>query len=168
MNWSYGYLLLTGHILADGCFTIVWTSPLVICSWQDTLFQMVASLLCELVLWLFSLDRTHYSRWFPMHITDMLEQQNKHFDIHHEFINGKFTVEKNPCKFIFCNRNSSSSWTEQWTCEGDGRAIGLTENDAVIDEIGNPIDEEGQDLISLSAKDITDQSVCSTVRQTRK
>lgn len=48
----------------------------------------------KIVPWFFALDHTHYSRWVPIHLRDMVSFKEYHPDIYEEFIKGNFTVKK--------------------------------------------------------------------------
>lgn len=62
-------------------------------------FQLYLESLTEIVPWMFILDRTHYSRWLPVHIRDMMLLSEKHPAILAEFQAGKFAVHKTRNKF---------------------------------------------------------------------
>ena len=53
----------------------------------------------KLAPWFFAMDRTHYSRWVPVHIRDMVQLKDKHPSVYHQFAQGHFTVQKT--KHIF-------------------------------------------------------------------
>ena len=47
-------------------------------SLREGRFDMYVESLVKIVPWMFSLDRTNYNRWLPVHIRDMLSLQIKH------------------------------------------------------------------------------------------
>ena len=51
------------------------------------------------VPWFFALDHTHYSRWLPVHLSDMVSLRECHPNINSEFAKGNFTVRKPIHKF---------------------------------------------------------------------
>ena len=57
-------------------------------------FQLYLESLTKIVPWMFALDHTHYSRWLPVHIWDMMLLSQKHPEILAEFRAGKFVVHK--------------------------------------------------------------------------
>lgn len=79
----------------------------------------------------FSLDRTHYARWLPVHIRDMECLETEIPAIAAEFKKGNFVVNKT-------NRAFSSLAIDQVheqnnkIVKGDGGAIGLTENSSQL------------------------------------
>ena len=62
-------------------------------------FQLYLESLTKIVLWMFTLDHTHYSRWIPVHIRDMNILSEKYPAIFTEFCEGKFVVHKASNKF---------------------------------------------------------------------
>lgn len=62
-------------------------------------FQLYVESLTKIVPWMFALDHTHYSRWLPVHIRDMMELSEKHPAILEEFHAGNFVVHKTSNKF---------------------------------------------------------------------
>lgn len=56
-------------------------------------FQLYLESLAKIVPWMFALDHTHYSRWLPVHIRDMVLLSQKHPAILDEFMqeNSLFT-----------------------------------------------------------------------------
>ena len=53
------------------------------------------------VPWFFALNHSHYQRWLPVHIKDMLELKDRHPSIYKEFANGCFTGQKSHKRFSF-------------------------------------------------------------------
>ncbi len=62
-------------------------------------FQLYIESLSKIIPWMFALNHTHYSRWLPVHIRDMLSLSEKHPEILEEFRAGKFVVHKTSSKF---------------------------------------------------------------------
>lgn len=60
-------------------------------SFREANFGLYMAALNELLPWLFALDSTHYLRWLPIHVKDMLQLEHKHPQIKAEFDQGKFT-----------------------------------------------------------------------------
>ena len=59
-------------------------------------FLLYVQVCDELCAWFFALDHTNYARWLPIHIRDMVELAEKHPDVHAEYLNGNFTIQKSP------------------------------------------------------------------------
>ena len=57
-------------------------------------FQLYLESLTKIVPWMIALDHTHYSRWLPVHIRDMMLLSQKHPEILAEFRAGKFVVQE--------------------------------------------------------------------------
>ena len=68
-------------------------------SLREGKFQLYLESLTQIVPWMFALDHTHYSRWLPIHIRDMILLPQKHPAVFAEFCNGKFIVRKTHNKF---------------------------------------------------------------------
>ena len=63
-------------------------------SLRDSKFSLCVSVLTKLAPWFFALDHTHYSRWVPIHIRDMMTLQEQHPDTDIQFSHGGFVVHK--------------------------------------------------------------------------
>ena len=57
-------------------------------------FQLYIESLISLAPWMFALDRTHYSRWLPVHLKDMISLENNSLYIFQEFQKGSFVIRK--------------------------------------------------------------------------
>jgi len=96
-------------------------------SLREADFDMYLDTLWELLPWFFALDHTHYARWIPVHLRDMMSLHRTHPDVLEELRAGMFTVQKT-------NRTFSSIATDQAheqnnACiKGDGGAVGLLDN----------------------------------------
>ena len=90
-------------------------------------FELYIESLTKIVPWFFALDYTHYSRWVPVHLCDMVSLKECHPNVYEEFMKGKFTVKKSKHAFSAiaidhaCEQNNAS-------VKGDGGAVGLTED----------------------------------------
>ena len=94
-------------------------------------FSLYVQVLGKLAPWLFALDLCNYSRWLPVHITDMMALKRKHPSVFAEFSQGKFVVQKSQHYFsmIALDHNHEQ---ENEAIKGDGGAVGLTENPAAL------------------------------------
>ena len=147
----------------------------------------------------------------------MAELANKHPDVFTEFSNGHFTVQKTKRMFSSIPLDQAHVQNNAYV-NGDGGAIGLTDNAAalrrwmvagpevarvivefedfnmhprnqeetrhheetpsvqntfardvaVIEELGNPFEEDSQDLLVLDTKEIADPAVIETVRNAKQ
>ena len=53
----------------------------------------------NIVPWFFALDHTHYARWIPVHLRDMVSLKECHPDVYAEFLKGSFAVKKSKHEF---------------------------------------------------------------------
>ena len=44
-------------------------------------FMLYVDSLQDLAVWFFALDHTHYARWLPVHLRDMVSLAEKHPDV---------------------------------------------------------------------------------------
>ena len=89
-------------------------------------FDLYVESLAKIIPWMFALDHTHYSRWLPVHIRDMVLLPEKH-----PFRAGKFAVCKTINKFSAmaidqCHEQNNAIIKES------GGAIGLTNNPGAL------------------------------------
>ena len=57
-------------------------------------FQLYVKAITKIVPWFFALDHTHYARWMPVHLRDLVSLKEVHPNIHAEFVKGNFAVRK--------------------------------------------------------------------------
>ena len=57
-------------------------------------FQLYVEALSKIVPWFFALDHTHYARWIPVHLRDLISLKECHPSIYEQFMKGNFTVRK--------------------------------------------------------------------------
>ena len=57
-------------------------------------FQRYVDALTKIVPWFFALGHTHYARWIPVHLRDLVSLNEVHPNIHAEFVKGNFAVRK--------------------------------------------------------------------------
>ena len=101
----------------------------------------------ELVPWFHSLDHTHYARWIPVHLRDMIALPMKHPGVAREFRAGNFTVRKT--KNVFSSIPIDQAHEQNNALiKGDGGAVGLTDNPRALlhwmiagPEVGRAIEE---------------------------
>ena len=80
---------------------------------------------------MFALDHTHYSRWLPVHIRDMMNLTEKHPDVLAEFKSGNFVVHKTSKTFSAMALDQCHEQNNAMV-KGSGGAIGLTGNPAAL------------------------------------
>ena len=51
-------------------------------------FQLFVQVCDELCAWFHVMDQTHYARWVPVHVRDMVQLLETHPDIHAKFLKG--------------------------------------------------------------------------------
>lgn len=94
-------------------------------------FQLYIESLTKIVPWMFALDHTHYSRWLPIHIRDLMLLSVKHPTILTEFNLGRFVVHKTMNKFSAmaidqCHEQNNA------IIKDSGGAVGLTSNPGAL------------------------------------
>ncbi|KAJ8395934.1 hypothetical protein AAFF_G00026420 [Aldrovandia affinis] len=150
--------------------------------------MMYLDALTELVPWFHALDHTHYARWIPVHLKDMAELTTKHPDVARKFREDHFTVQKT--QRVFSSIPIDQAHEQNNACiKGDGGAVGLTDNPSalrrwmvagpevarmfalssgVIEEMGNPFEEESQDVVKLDTKEIAGPAAVETVMNAKR
>ena len=104
---------------------------LLIRSIREGNFKLYMESLTTIVPWMFVLDHTHYSRWFSVHIWDMISLKEKHPASFTEFCAGNFSVNKTGNKFSAmaldqCHEQNNA------TVKESGGAIGLLTNPSAL------------------------------------
>ncbi len=94
-------------------------------------FLLYIEALTTIVPWFFALDHTHYSRWIPVHLRDMVSLKECHPAIYAEFMKGNFVVKKSKHAFSSIAIDQVHEQNNAHV-KGAGGAIGLTENAAAL------------------------------------
>jgi hypothetical protein len=94
-------------------------------------FHLYIDALATLVPWFFSLDHTHYARWIPVHLRDMMRLKGQHPNVYAEFLAGNFTVKKTARPFSAIAIDQAHE-QNNGAIKGDGGAVGLTENPSAL------------------------------------
>ncbi len=95
-------------------------------------FELYVQVLLQMAPWMFVLDHTNYSRWLPVHLHDMANLATDHPDIHREFIDGHFAVQKSTHVFSAMAIDQCHEQVNE-LIKGDGGAVGLTENQQALE-----------------------------------
>ena len=96
-------------------------------SLRDSKFSLYVAVLKKLAPCFFALDHTHYSRWVPIHIRDMMSLQERHPDIAMQFAQGGFIVHKTKRPFSAIAIDQAHEQNNK-VVKGDGGAVGLLQN----------------------------------------
>ena len=96
-------------------------------SLRDANLSLYMDALTALAPWFFALNHTHYSRWVPVHIRDMITLHQRLPQVAKEFDEGNFVVCKTtrPFSAIAIDQAHEQNNT---IIKVDGGAIGLTQN----------------------------------------
>ncbi|KAG0723068.1 hypothetical protein GWK47_043326 [Chionoecetes opilio] len=94
-------------------------------------FLLYIEPLSKIVPWFFALDHTHYSRWVPIHLRDMVSLKQLHPDVYAEFLKGNFVVKKSKRAFSAVAIDQAHEQNNA-SVKGEGGAVGLTENPAAL------------------------------------
>ncbi|KAJ8392755.1 hypothetical protein AAFF_G00072390 [Aldrovandia affinis] len=160
--------------------------------------MMYLDALTELVPWFHALDHTHYARWIPVHLKDMAELTTKHPDVARKFREGHFTVQKTQRVFSSipidqaheqnnaCIKGDGGavgltdnpSALRRWMVAGPEVARVIEEfqdgnqhwrrQTADTQEMGNPFEEESQDVVKLDTKEIAGPAAVETVMNAKR
>ena len=87
--------------------------------------------LTKIVPWFFALGHTNYARWIPVHLRDMVFLHDKHPGVFAEFRKGNFVVKKTTHVFSGIAIDKAHGQNNA-SVNGDGGAVGLTENPAAL------------------------------------
>ena len=119
---------------------VQWSSPATLgksyCSCTSDLsvranFHLYIKSLTKVMPRMFALNFTHYSRWPPLHICDVLALSSKHADVFKEFSAGKFVVQTTSNRFFLmaieqCHEQRNAD------AKGTGGAIRLMNDPAAL------------------------------------
>ena len=88
----------------------------------------------------FALDHTHYSRWVPIHIRDMMTLQEQHPDTAIQFSQGGFVGQKTKPPFSSIAIDQAHEQNNK-VVKGDGGAVGLLQNPKALLRwmVGGPV-----------------------------
>ena len=124
-------------------------------------FQMYIQTLLNLVPWLFAFDHVNYSRWLPIHISDMVNLQTTHPEVYNEFMKGHFAVNKTNRVFSAMAMDQCHEQLND-LIKGEGGAVGLTECPQALErwmvagpEISRLIQEFENNSVDLRSKTST-------------
>ena len=100
-------------------------------AFREADFALYIYALIKIIPWMFALDQTNYARWFSVHIRDLCELPIQHRDVFQTFCDGSFVVHKTerPFSSIVLDHAHEQLNSED---KGEGGAVGLTENPAVL------------------------------------
>ena len=108
------------HVLQLELLILVYTRSI-----RKAKFGLYKSSLTGLAPWFMMLNHTHYARWLPVHIRDMVTLSELHPQIAAEVENGHFTVNKTGR--LFSNMAVDQAHEQNnVTFKGDGGVIGQT------------------------------------------
>ena len=123
-------------------------------------FDMYTNSLGKIVPWFFVTNRTHYSRWMPVHIRDMHSLDHTHPLVAQEFRKGAFVMAKSCRKFSLMSLDQGH---EQNNCKikNEGGIIGITQDPEALlrwavsgPELVRVISEFEATIIGKEARDI--------------
>lgn len=84
VQFQFWYLVLSMQL----------TIFMLIRSFCEANFSLYCQALRELIPYFFANNNTHYARWLPVHLRDMMTLENKHPALAQEFMMGNFVVHK--------------------------------------------------------------------------
>ena len=89
-------------------------------------FPLYVHVCDELCAWFHAMDHTHYARWVPVHVQDMVQLSETHPDKHAEFLKGNFVVQKSTHKFNLIGKDQSHEQSNK-SLQSHGGAVVLYE-----------------------------------------
>ena len=97
---------------------------------KNGLWELHLESVAEIIFYLFSFDRTNYSRWAPVYIADMYRRQETAPDVHQEFMNGNHPVKrsKNTFNQVWSDMALEQSVNPDSKTEGEKVGITLQKN----------------------------------------
>ena len=98
---------------------------------REANFLLYIDALTKIVPWFFALEHTHYARWIPVHLRDMVTLKVTHPDVHDQFLKGNFVVKKTTRSFSAIAIDQAHEQNNA-SVKGDGDAVDLTENPAAL------------------------------------
>jgi len=94
-------------------------------------FDLYCRSLVQLAPWFFALDHTHYARWLPIHIRDMVSLHDRHASVASELEMGNFVVCKSARPFSAIAVDHAHEQANKVIKEAGG-AVGLTGNEHAL------------------------------------
>lgn len=94
-------------------------------------FQLYVDTLSKMTPWFFALDHPNYARWLSIHIRDMCMLKDVNPEVHIEFQNGAFTINKTGNPFSSMAIDQAHEQNNAMV-KDDGGAVGLTENPGAL------------------------------------
>ena len=107
-------------------------------------FELYVQSLTQIMLWMFALDHTHYSRWLSVHNRDMMNLTDKHPDVLAELKSGKFVVYKTSNKVSAMSVDQCHEQNNA-VVKGSGGAVGLTGNPEALQTLDGGRARNSQD-----------------------
>ena len=103
------------HPQFDYWYTVWKVELLLLFFCEITPGRQLPLIVCTCSLVVFALDHTHYSRWLPVHIRDMVTLRARVPDVAEQFSRGKFVVRKTN------RRISDVLWCKSCSAETGGK-----------------------------------------------
>ena len=100
-------------------------------AFREANFDMYVQSVRDLLPWMFAMDHGNYARWLYVHYRDMCILSSKHPDGYNHFQEGCFTVHKTSTRFLSIGLDHAHEQVNAGV-KGDGWAVGLTENPALL------------------------------------
>lgn len=98
-------------------------------------FLLYVQVIDEVCDYAFMFNQTHYSRWLPIHVKDMVELEWKHPEVYEEFMKGNFVIQKSRKKFSLISKDHIHEQTTK-VMKSDGGISNIYDNpDTMVDHI---------------------------------
>ena len=96
-------------------------------------YKLHVESLQAIIPYMFVMDHFHYARWLSVHVSDLQELQTHSMDTHNAFLDGNFVTQKSSRKFSSMAHDQIHE-QQNAKVKGDGGAIGITENEAALQQ----------------------------------
>ena len=99
-------------------------------AFREANFALFVDAIWQILPWLFAMDHTNYARWLAVNYQDM-QVLSKYPDVYKHFSDGAFVVQKTNRAFSSIALDHAHEQVNALV-EGQGGAVGLTENPAAL------------------------------------
>ena len=93
-------------------------------------FDLFVRCLEDILPWVFALDHVNYARWLAVFVQDLKRIPNQR-NVFHEFLRGRFTVQKTGLVFSNMGADQAHEQNNQ-VIKADGGAIGILDNENAL------------------------------------
>ena len=100
-------------------------------AFRERNFQLYIECLGKLAPWMYAIDHTHYARWLPVHIGDMVQLHDTHHDVYDQSVQCHFPAQKSTQVLSSIALDQNDEQLNQLN-EGDSGAVGIAEHSGAL------------------------------------